>query len=229
MTLFKYILPVFLSLQIILGNVTGIKFGNIISCTANVLYSTDAISSDVMLDTKILNQRSGSIDAITGCGPTSAAMLLISEKRFDITKDEAVVNAYSKGFYYYAGYNFTSGLGVTQENIQSLIRDFGFDSEIDHMLYDSSEEIIQKIDSQLNKGHRLIVGHLARHGNRFLHYALIYGRHTKNGETFYNIADPWGGLDSEWSRDDLFEKINSVYASGPNSFEGMVKGIQWLV
>ena len=191
----------------------------ILSCNSSALFT-------VKLDTEIMDQLAGEIRSVTGCGPTSAAMLMRSEKGYEITKDQAVIRAYQNGFYYYAGENFTSGRGVTQENIQGFIRECGFDSGIDHFWNDSDHDMIRKINTHLNNGNRVIVGHYAYHG--FLHYALIYGRFTQNGEICYNVADPWGGLDSVWTRSQLLEQINNVKGYDDTTFEGLVKGIQWL-
>lgn len=227
MIFIKLIVPVLMAIQIMLDINTSADLSHIMPGAVKALSLTQI--NTVMLETTIFNQRAGNIDSVTGCGPTSAAMVLVSEKGLQLTKDEAVTTAYNNGFYYYAGVNFTSGVGVTQENIQSFIRYYGFDTEIDHLLTDSDDEIIRKINSHLNEGHRMILGHLARHKNRFLHYAVIYGKYTENGELYYNVADPWGGLESKWSRDDLLEQIDAVYATDSYSFQGMVKGIQWLV
>lgn len=227
MTLFKYLLPVIIAMKIILGSAGGRIYGTLAYGTAEMLNRNASALSTVRLDTEIFDQLTGEIRSVTGCGPTSAAMLMSSEKGFEITKDEAVVRAYQKGYYYFAGENFTSGRGVTQENIQSFIRDCGFDSEIDHLWNDSDEMITNKIDSHLNNGNRVIVGHNSFHG--FLHYALIYGRTISGGKICYNVADPWGGLDSVWTRNELLEQIKTVYGYDSTTFEGQVKGIQWLI
>ena len=227
MTVIKYLMPLILVLKLIFGNISNGIPGRLADGAAAILSVNSSALSSVSLKTNIMNQLDGEIRAVTGCGPTSAAMLLSSEKGFDITKDEAVVRAYQNGFYYFAGENFTSGRGVTQENIQSFIRDCGFDSEIDHLWNDTDHTITQKIDLHLNKGNRVIVGHNSYHG--FLHYALIYGRFTENGEIKYNVADPWGGTASVWTRNELLEQINNVYGYDLSTFEGQVKGIQWLI
>ena len=220
-------MPVILTFKIILSGIGGGLYNKMAYGAAEILCINSSSLSTVKLDTGIFDQLTGEIHSVTGCGPTSAAMLMASEKGFSITKDEAVVRAYQKGYYYFAGENFTSGRGVTQENIQSFIRDCGFDSEIDHLWSDTDISITKKIDSHLNNGNLVIVGHNSYHG--FLHYALIYGRHIENGEICYNVADPWGGLDSVWTRNELLEQINTVYGYDGTTFEGQVKGIQWLV
>ena len=227
MTLFRYLFPIILSLNTVLGSVSGGIFNRLAEGAAEILYLNSSVLSNVKLDTEVMDQLTGNIHSVTGCGPTSAAMLMNSEKGFKITKDEAVVRAYQNGFYYFAGENFTSGRGVTQENIHSFITECGFDSEIDHLWNNSDDEILRKINVHLNNGNRVIVGHNSYHG--FLHYALIYGRYIENGQICYNVADPWGGLDSVWTRSQLLEQINTVYGYDGTTFEGLVKGIQWLV
>ena len=181
---------------------------------------------EIVLDTEIFDQLTGSIYSITGCGPTSAAMLMHSEKGLDITKDQAVVQAYSGGYYYFAGLNFTSGRGVTQENIQGFISSCGYSSQIDHLWNNSDEEILMKLNYHLNENKRVIVGHNSPHG--FLHYALVYGKYYENGSCCYKVADPWGGLDSVWSENEMLKYITTVGGEDSTTFEGLVKGIQWL-
>ena len=223
----KYLLPIIIIMKIMLGSSGGGIYNSFVSGSAEILCSNASSMKTVRLETEVFDQLTGEIHSVTGCGPTSAAMLMASEKGFPITKDEAVVRAYQRGYYYYAGENFTSGRGVTQENIQSFIRDCGFDSEIDHLWNDTDHSITNKIDAHLNNGNRVIVGHNSYHG--FLHYALIYGRYIDSGKICYNVADPWGGLDSVWTRDELLEQINTVCGYDSSTFEGQVKGIQWLI
>lgn len=227
MTFFKYMLPLILTLKLMLSSAGSTLDNRLAEGAASIMLMNAHSLGTVCLDTEVMDQLTGEIRSVTGCGPTSAAMLMHSEKGFEITKDEAVVRAYSNGFYYYAGLNFTSGRGVTQENIQSFIRNCGFDSEIDHLWYDSDDSVTRKIDEHLNSGNRVIVGHYSYHG--FLHYALIYGRFAEDGEICYNVADPWGGLDSVWTRAQLLEQVNNVYGYDMSTFEGQVKGIQWLI
>ena len=184
------------------------------------------ITDIIELDTYIYNQLGGSIYSYSGCGPTSAAMLLSSEKGMDISKDEIVVNAYDNGFYYDAGINFTSGMGVTLENIQDLVSCYGQDSEIDHLWNNSSEEIIYTINEKLNEGHRLICGHRTFSGT--LHYFVIYGKYCEKNCMYYKIVDPWGGTVYIWDQWTLTDRIMSVGGDDETTFEGCVKGLLWL-
>ncbi len=184
------------------------------------------ITDIIELDTYIYNQLGGSIYSSSGCGPTSAAMLLSSEIGMEISKDQAVADAYDQGFYYDAGINFTSGMGVTLENIQDLVSYYGQDSEIDHLWNNSSEDIIYTINEKLNEGHRLICGHRTFSGT--LHYIVIYGKYCEKNCMYYKIVDPWGGTVYTWDQWTLSDRIMSVGGDDESTFEGCVKGLLWL-
>ena len=181
---------------------------------------------DVKLDTVLYDQLTGRNNSLVGCGPTSAAMLLKSEAGLDVSKDDTVELAYKKKYYYSAGYNFTSGFGVIQEDIQKLLAEYGCERQIDHLWSDTNEQAIEKIDKLLDEGHRIILGH--RKPDNVLHYAVIYGRHEKNGVIRYNINDPWGGVKWEWTEQELLSRLQNTWGYDATTVQGLVKGIQWI-
>lgn len=180
----------------------------------------------MVLDTVLYDQLTGRNNSLVGCGPTSAAMLLTSEVGLEVSKDDAVELAYAKKYYYSAGYNFTSGFGVIQEDIQSLLREYGCESEIDHLWTDTDGEIIEKIDSLLDQGHRIILGH--RKPDWVLHYAVIYGRTGKGDGVRYLVNDPWGGVQWQWTEQELLTRIGNTQGYDATTVQGLVKGIQWI-
>lgn len=141
----------------------------------------------INLDTYICDQLSGSIYSSSGCGPTSAAMLLSSERDIEISKDDIITTAYDNGFYYDVGVNFTSGRGVTLENIRDLINYYGQEAVIDHLWNYSNDEIVNTINSKLDEGHRIICGHRTFSGS--LHYFVIYGKYRTKKYLYIKILD----------------------------------------
>lgn len=188
-----------------------------------IIYYTEIVD----LETVVYNQLGGNIYSSSGCGPTCAAMLLSSETDTYISKDKAVITAYDNNYYYDAGVNLTSGQGVTQENIQDLFKIFGYESQIDHLWNNSDNEIIEKINDKISYGHRLIVGHCTTNGS--LHYAVIYGKYLCEDVYYYKIADPWQGVTYEWNQYSLLNHLNTANGNDDTTFNGLVKGIQWLV
>lgn len=180
----------------------------------------------INLDTYIYDQLSGSIYSSSGCGPTSAAMLLSSERDIGISKDDIITTAYDNGFYYDVGVNFTSGRGVTLENIRDLINYYGQEAVIDHLWNYSNDDIVNTINSKLDEGHRLICGHRTFSGS--LHYFVIYGKYRIDDRMYYNIVDPWGGSVYNWDQWTLTDRIISVGGNDDSTFEGCVKGLLWL-
>ncbi|MBR4622591.1 MAG: hypothetical protein IKO44_03535 [Ruminococcus sp.] len=187
---------------------------------------SEAEPEDIILETVLFDQLSGRNVARVGCGPTSVAMILVSEKQLDITKDDAVELAYSRGFYYWAGENFTSGFGATQENMQQLFAAYGFQSTIDHLWEEDDEAVLDKIDTLLSEGHRIMLGHCRADG--VLHYAVIFGRRTSSGEISYLINDPQGGFEAQWTAEELLESLHRTNAADGSTVNGLVKGIQWI-
>lgn len=227
MSIFRILIPVTVFISAVLGPLQGKNFNKLIACANNALMIQQTIEEkDIDLPTEIYDQLSGEIYSVTGCGPTSAAMVLSAEKAIEITKDEAVTEAYAKGYYYFAGENFTSGRGVTLENIQSFMGEYGVETEIDHLWYDSAAGIVSKVNSKLYAGHRVIIGYYSDHG--FLHYSVIYAKEYRNGTNNYKVADPWGGNELTWTEDKLVEVLNKVSGWDASTFEGQVKGILWI-
>lgn len=183
-------------------------------------------TNTVVLETYIFDQLKGEYRSNVGCGPTSAAMLISSETNTYVSKDEAVKTAYNEGYYYLASENFTSGKGVTMENIQKLIQYYGYESEIDHLWNDPEYIVVNKINTHLDDGHRMILGHCTNSGS--LHYVVIYGKYFSNNTYYYNIVDPWGGNSYTWDYKKLMDHLNRVQGNDETTFYGLVKGILWL-
>ena len=188
-----------------------------------IYYSTDT----VMLETVIFDQLKGECRSNVGCGPTCTAMLISSETDTYLSKDEAVKTAYNEGFYYSATENFISGRGVVQEDIQKLIQYYGYDSEIDHLWDDPVDVVIEKVNTHLDDGYRIILGHCTNSGA--LHYVVIYGKYSSGGVCYYDIVDPWGGTTYVWNQFELIDHLEWVNGYDSSTFNGMVKGIQWLI
>lgn len=183
-------------------------------------------TNTIVLETHIFDQLKGEYCSYVGCGPTSAAMLLSSETDTYVSKDEAVKTAYNEGFYYLATENFISGKGVILDDIQKLLNYYGYESEIDHLWNDPDYVIIEKINTHLDDGHRMIIGHCTNGGS--LHYAVIYGKYFSNNSCYYNIVDPWGGNVYVWSQNELINHLKWVNGYDDTTFNGLVKGILYL-
>ena len=188
-----------------------------------IYYSTDT----VMHETVIFDQLKGEFRSNAGCGPTCTAMLISSETDTSLSKDEAIRTAYNEGFYYSATENFISGRGVMQEDNQKLIQYYGYDSEIDHLWDDPDDVVIEKVNTHLDDGHRIILGHCTNSGA--LNYVVIYGKYSSDGVCYYDIVDPWGGTSYVWNQFELIDHLEWVNGNDSSTFNGMVKGIQWLI
>lgn len=197
------------------------KYNNI-EDNVDMLFPTNT----VVLETYIFDQLKGEHCSNVGCGPTSTAMLISSETDTYLSKDEAVKTAYNEGCYYLASENFTSGKGVTMEDIQKLIQYYGYESEIDHLWNDPEYVVVNKINTHLDDGHRMILGHCTNSGS--LHYVVIYGKYFSNNTYYYNIVDPWGGNSYTWDYKELMDHLNRVQGNDGTTFNGLVKGILWL-
>lgn len=86
--------------------------------------------------------------------------------------------------------------------------------------------ITDKINTHLNDGHRIIIGYCTPNGA--LHYSVIYGKYKMEDVMYYKVADPWGGAAVEWSEYGLCNRLKWVNGYDESTFNGMVKGIQWL-
>lgn len=216
-----------------------------IPTTAAGIYNSDQIVTPTSIEnhTTCINQRAAvtkyansawlngydklhpqkSIVAYYGCGPTSLAVLLNSEKGRKTCKDEILKAGYNYGLYIpgtsyaYCGAYGQGGMYINQ--LYTLANKY-YPATLEKP---TKKALAEKLKELIKDGHRIIVGHHQystsySHYSQFEHYFVVYGYYYKNNVLYFQISDPNHGQRYDWTADYLA----NCYASTWNSVQGLV-------
>lgn len=152
---------------------------------------TKAVKGANVLPTSAVSQLDGRYTGWSACGPTTATILLNSEKKANLRKDDLIKTVKKKGLEDQGPITKIGG-GVTSPNLIKLINHYGYNAI---NLYQSSVKPSKIIEKQLDSGRRCLV--LVKYSSGIMpkkgaaHFVVVCGYRKIGGKLYFYYADPY--------------------------------------
>lgn len=149
------------------------------------------IKSAKVLPTSAVSQIYGSYRGWSACGPATVTILLNSEKKADVHKDELVRTAKRKHLEDQGSVTKNGG-GMTSPKLIKLINCFGYTAK---NLYKSSVKPSKIIKKQIDSGKRCLI--LVKYSGGIMpdsgaaHFVVVCGYREIGGKLYFYYADPY--------------------------------------
>ncbi len=149
------------------------------------------VKSAKVLPTSAVSQIYGSYRGWSACGPATATILLNSEKKADVQKDELVRTAKRKHLEDQGSVTKNGG-GMTSPKLIKLINCFGYTAK---NLYKSSVKPSKIIKKQIDSGKRCLI--LVKYSGGIMpdsgaaHFVVVCGYKKIGGKLYFYYADPY--------------------------------------
>ena len=144
-----------------------------------------------VLSTSAVSQINGKYRGWSACGPATATILLNSEKKADLRKDDLIRVSKIKHLEDQGSVTKTGG-GITSPKLIKLIKHFGYNAK---NLYKNSIKPSKIIKKQIDSGKRCLV--LVKYSGGIMpnsgaaHFVVICGYKKIGGKLYFYYADPY--------------------------------------
>lgn len=144
-----------------------------------------------VLPTSAVSQIDGKYTGWSACGPTTATILLNSEKKANLHKDDLIKTVKKKGMQDQGSVTKNGG-GMTSPALIKLINHYGYNAT---NLYQNSVKPSKIIKKQLDSGKRCLVlvkyssGIMSKKGAA--HFVVVCGYREIGGKLYFYYADPY--------------------------------------
>ncbi len=149
------------------------------------------VKSAKVLPTSAVSQIYGSYRGWSACGPATVTILLNSEKKANVHKDELVRTAKRKHLEDQGSVTKNGG-GMTSPKLIKLIKHFGYNAK---NLYKSSVKPSKIIKKQIDLGKRCLI--LVKYSGGIMpdsgaaHFVVVCGYKKIGGKLYFYYADPY--------------------------------------
>lgn len=177
--------------------------------------ATILLSGKKILNSVVIGQYGGKIAGYAACGPTSATMLVNSEKGANWDKDDLIL--YSEKHKLNDQGSLRTNGGMTAPNLVNLINNYLGGKYNARNIYNYN--VAQTLKNQIDNNHRAIV--VAQYSSSIVtyygsatHFVLITGYEYINGQLYFYYGDPYFG--------NGYQPLKSVSASTLETSVNMV-------